>query len=176
MATVREETPKAIPGWKQRPVPPESAIATGAAAGAGGVAANGAAMARPASPPGLLVKAEPPEKVVVEVERLERRLRLPQQRRVCLQGRPRTLAPDLQACEDEPGEVPRPAHGRSRMFERITFDPKVMGGRACIRGMRMTVSHIVNLVANGMAADEICREYPVIESEDIRQALQYAAG
>lgn len=62
------------------------------------------------------------------------------------------------------------------MFERITFDPKVMGGRACIRGMRLTVSHVVNLVANGMAVDEICREYPVIEPEDVRQALQYAAS
>lgn len=62
------------------------------------------------------------------------------------------------------------------MFERITFDPKVMGGRACIRGMRLTVSHVVNLVANGMTVDEICREYPVVEPEDVRQALQYAAS
>ena len=62
------------------------------------------------------------------------------------------------------------------MFERITFDPKVMGGRACIRGMRMTVSMVVNLVANGMTTDEIIEEYPELESEDIRQALQYAAS
>lgn len=57
------------------------------------------------------------------------------------------------------------------MFERITFDPKVMGGRACLRGMRITVSHVINLVANGMNVEEICREYPILEPEDIRQAL-----
>ena len=62
------------------------------------------------------------------------------------------------------------------MFERITFDPTVMGGRACIRGMRITVSLIVNLSANGMSADEIVREYPDLEPEDIRQALVYASA
>jgi uncharacterized protein (DUF433 family) len=62
------------------------------------------------------------------------------------------------------------------MYERITFDPKIMGGRACIRGMRITVTHVVNLVANGMSVEEIGREYPDLEPEDIRQALQYAAS
>jgi uncharacterized protein (DUF433 family) len=62
------------------------------------------------------------------------------------------------------------------MFERITFDPNVMGGRACIRGMRMTVSLVVNLFANGMSADEIVREYPDLEPEDIREALAYASA
>ena len=62
------------------------------------------------------------------------------------------------------------------MFERITFDPHVMGGRACIRGMRITVSIVVNLVANGMTTDEIIAEYPDLEAEDIRGALQYAAS
>ena len=62
------------------------------------------------------------------------------------------------------------------MFERITFDPAVMGGRACIRGMRMTVSLVVNLVANGMSTEDIVREYPELEAEDIRQALQYASA
>ena len=62
------------------------------------------------------------------------------------------------------------------MFERITFDPRVMGGRACIRGMRITVSLIVNLVANGMTTDEILTEYPDLEGADIREALQYAAS
>ena len=61
------------------------------------------------------------------------------------------------------------------MFDRITFDPKMMGGRACIRGMRITVSLIVNLVANGMTAEQILKEYPDLEPEDIKQALQYAA-
>ena len=62
------------------------------------------------------------------------------------------------------------------MFERITFDPTVMGGRACIRGMRMTVSLVVNLFANGMSADEIVREYPDLEPEDIPEALAYASA
>ena len=62
------------------------------------------------------------------------------------------------------------------MFDRITFDAEVMGGRACIRGMRMTVSLVVNLVANGMSTEDILREYPELESEDIRQALQYASA
>jgi uncharacterized protein (DUF433 family) len=62
------------------------------------------------------------------------------------------------------------------MFERITFDPHVMGGRACIRGMRITVSLIVNLVANGMSTDDILTEYPDLEPDDIREALRYAAS
>jgi len=62
------------------------------------------------------------------------------------------------------------------MFDRITFDSAVMGGRACIRGMRMTVGLIVNLVANGMSTADIIREYPELEAEDIRQALQYASA
>ena len=57
------------------------------------------------------------------------------------------------------------------MLDRITFDSRVMGGQACIRGMRITVSLVVNLVTNGMTVDEILREYPVLEAEDIRQAL-----
>ena len=62
------------------------------------------------------------------------------------------------------------------MFDRITFDPAVMGGRACIRGMRITVSLVVNLVANGMSTEDIVREYPDLEAEDIREALQYASA
>ncbi len=61
------------------------------------------------------------------------------------------------------------------MFDRITFDPRIMGGRACIRGMRIPVSLVVNLVANEMTTEEILREYPDLEPEDVRQALQYAA-
>ncbi len=60
-------------------------------------------------------------------------------------------------------------------FDRITFDPNVMGGKACIRGMRVTVSLIVNLVANGMSTEKIIEAYPYLEQEDMRQALQYAA-
>jgi uncharacterized protein (DUF433 family) len=60
-------------------------------------------------------------------------------------------------------------------FDRITFDPNVLGGKACIRGMRISVSLVVNLVANGMAVEEILDEYPDLEAEDIQQALRYAA-
>lgn len=60
-------------------------------------------------------------------------------------------------------------------FDRITFDPNVMEGKACIRGMRITVSLVVNLVANGMSADEIVRDYPYLVPEDVREALRYAA-
>lgn len=59
-------------------------------------------------------------------------------------------------------------------FDRITFAPDMMGGRACIRGMRITVALILNLVANGMSNAEILDAYPYLE-EDIQQALQYAA-
>jgi len=60
-------------------------------------------------------------------------------------------------------------------FDRITFDPHVMGGKACIRGLRVTVSLVVNLVANGMSTEQILAEYPYLEAEDIRQSLRYAA-
>ena len=59
-------------------------------------------------------------------------------------------------------------------FDRITSDPDVMGGRACIRGMRITVALILNLVANGMSSEEILTDYPYLEPDDIRQALAYA--
>lgn len=61
------------------------------------------------------------------------------------------------------------------MFDRITFEKKIMGGRACIRGMRIPVSLIINLVANGMSKEEILSEYPDLELEDINQSLMYAA-
>ena len=61
------------------------------------------------------------------------------------------------------------------MFERITFDPEIMGGQACIRGLRIPVATVVKLVASGMTTKEILKEYPVLEPEDIKEALQYAA-
>ncbi|GAN32585.1 MAG: DUF433 domain-containing protein [Candidatus Brocadia sp. AMX2] len=61
------------------------------------------------------------------------------------------------------------------MFDRITFDPKIMGGRACIRGMRIPVSVIVGQIAHGATVEEIFADYPDLEAEDIRQALEYAA-
>ena len=59
-------------------------------------------------------------------------------------------------------------------FGRITFDPNIMAGRACIRGMRIPVSLVVNLVGNGMTNDDILKEYPLLELEDIREAVRYA--
>ena len=61
------------------------------------------------------------------------------------------------------------------MFERITFDAGMMGGRACLRGTRITVALVVNLVANGMTVRQILDEYPSLEEEDVRQALRYAS-
>ena len=60
-------------------------------------------------------------------------------------------------------------------FDRITADPDILGGKACIRGMRISVSLVVNLVANGMSTVQIIEEYPDLEPEDVRQALRYAA-
>ena len=60
-------------------------------------------------------------------------------------------------------------------FDRITFDPQVMGGRACIRGLRIGVSLILNLTANGMTREEIVEAYPYLETEDVNQALRYGA-
>jgi uncharacterized protein (DUF433 family) len=62
-----------------------------------------------------------------------------------------------------------------RKFDRITFEPGKMGGRACIRGLRITVGLIVALVAEGLSREEILGDYPDLEPEDIRQALAYAA-
>jgi uncharacterized protein (DUF433 family) len=61
------------------------------------------------------------------------------------------------------------------MFDRVTFDPKILGGRACIRGMRIPVSVIVSQVAHGASSEEILRDYPDLEPDDLRQAMEYAA-
>ena len=60
-------------------------------------------------------------------------------------------------------------------FDRITFDPEIMSGQACIRGMRIPVSLIVNLVAHGKSVEKILEEYPDLETPDIQQALEYAS-
>jgi uncharacterized protein (DUF433 family) len=62
-----------------------------------------------------------------------------------------------------------------RNLERITFNPLVMGGKPCIRGMRVTVGTIVGLVASGYSFDDILKAYPYLEKDDITQALAYAA-
>ncbi len=61
------------------------------------------------------------------------------------------------------------------MFDRITFDPQIMGGRACIRGMRIPVSVIVGQIASGATFGEILEGFPDLEKEDIQQAIEYAA-
>ena len=63
----------------------------------------------------------------------------------------------------------------SDVFARITHDPAVMGGRPCLRGMRVTVGAIVGLLGAGHSVDEILRECPYLEKDDIQAALAYAA-
>ena len=60
-------------------------------------------------------------------------------------------------------------------FNRITRNPLVMGGKACIRGMRVTVGMIVGQIAAGHSIDELLADFPYLEREDIMQALRYAA-
>lgn len=57
-------------------------------------------------------------------------------------------------------------------LERITFDPSVMGGKACIRGMRVTVGNLLGLLAKGYTHDDLLSVYPYLEKEDIAAALQ----
>ena len=61
------------------------------------------------------------------------------------------------------------------MFDRITFSPQIMGGRACIRGMRIPVSVIVGQIAYGATVEEVLTEYPDLKPEDVQQALAYTA-
>jgi uncharacterized protein (DUF433 family) len=61
------------------------------------------------------------------------------------------------------------------MLDRITFDPKVLGGRACIRGMRIPVSVIVGKIAHEAPFEEILADYPDLERDDVQQAIEYAA-
>ena len=61
-------------------------------------------------------------------------------------------------------------------LNRITRDPTVMAGKACIRGMRVTVGAIVGLIGAGNTIDQILADYPYLEREDILQALRYAAS
>jgi uncharacterized protein (DUF433 family) len=61
-------------------------------------------------------------------------------------------------------------------LDRITSNPNIMNGKPCIRGMRITVSIVLNLLASGMNKTEILDDYPYLEPEDIEQCLQYAAS
>ncbi len=60
-------------------------------------------------------------------------------------------------------------------LDRITRDPRVMGGKPCIRGMRVTVGMIVGQIGAGRSVDELLADYPYLELEDVLQALRYAA-
>ena len=60
-------------------------------------------------------------------------------------------------------------------LERITQQPGVMGGKACIRGQRVTVGMVVAQIGAGRTVDELLRDYPYLEHEDVMQALRYAA-
>jgi len=60
-------------------------------------------------------------------------------------------------------------------FDRITYNPLQMGGKPCIRGMRVTVGMIVGLIAAGRTRDEILQAYPYLEAADLDQSLAYAA-
>ena len=62
------------------------------------------------------------------------------------------------------------------MLKRITLDPTVMGGKACVRGLRVTVGTVLGLLAAGRSPDEIIEAYPYLEREDIDEALACAAG
>jgi uncharacterized protein (DUF433 family) len=60
-------------------------------------------------------------------------------------------------------------------FNRITMDPKVMGGKPCVRGLRVTVGTLVGLMASGHSKAESLKAYPYLEEEDLQEALAYAA-
>ena len=62
-----------------------------------------------------------------------------------------------------------------KKLDRITFDPNLMGGKPCLRGMRVTVGTVVGLVAAGHTEQEILQAYPYLEADDIWQALSYTA-
>lgn len=61
-------------------------------------------------------------------------------------------------------------------FDRITQTPEILAGRATVRGLRISVAHVVDLVANGMTPAQIVEELPDLQEEDVRQALGYAAA
>jgi len=60
-------------------------------------------------------------------------------------------------------------------LERITIDPEICGGRPCIRGMRITVAQVLEMMAGGMSREQILQDFPYLESADVDACLQYAA-
>ena len=66
--------------------------------------------------------------------------------------------------------------GHMQRLQRISTDPQVMGGKPCIRGMRVTVGMIVEALAVGRSVEDLLSDFPYLEEQDIREALAYAAG
>ena len=66
--------------------------------------------------------------------------------------------------------------GHMQRPQRISTDPQVMGGKPCIRGMRVTVGMIVEALAAGRSVEDLLSDFPYLEEQDIREALAYAAG
>ena len=62
-----------------------------------------------------------------------------------------------------------------KQLTRITLNPEVMGGKPCIRGLRVTVGTVIGLMAFGYSTEDILKAYPYLEAEDLREALAYAA-
>lgn len=62
-----------------------------------------------------------------------------------------------------------------KKFERITYDPTVMGGKPCIRGLRVTVAMVLGLLATGHSNEDILKAYPYLQVQDIEECLAYAA-
>ena len=66
-------------------------------------------------------------------------------------------------------------HDDVQQFDRITMDPEVMGGKPCIRGLRVTVGMIVGQIGAGRSIDQLLADYPYLQREDVLEALRYAA-
>lgn len=81
-------------------------------------------------------------------------------------------------CQSVVEYIPMRASGKEVAgvkYTRITVEPDKMGGMPCIRGLRIPLATVVGMIADGMSEQDILKAYPDLESEDIRQALQYAA-
>jgi uncharacterized protein (DUF433 family) len=94
-------------------------------------------------------------------------------------GRQILLAPPDMPCrhrqQDKKAVVQFPQEEEQMTLARITLDPLVMGGKPCIRGLRVTVGTVVGLIASGHSEADILKAYPYLEAEDLREALAYAA-
>ncbi len=84
-------------------------------------------------------------------------------------------APDPIHCVAAMALARREAYSKRMQFPRITRDPGVMGGKACLRGMRVTAAMIVGQIAAGRSVDDVLGDFPYLEREDVFEALRYAA-